>query len=350
MIALSNFGERPRFPGGHGRRAHAGEPARSDSGSGTVTEHSEARSWGTGGTANLDMSSASVLSWGYSKTENEVPKAPGSPTGATSIVSDGQLSQWTVKPGHRSNLGARIMSSSSDMPISLSSTSSLTATQLIAQRQRQEGRSFSPAQSDVTGYSASEAAAYASRHKGSRSGSSGGYAHLITGAGAGTGGGGGGGAGAGAGAGGGGPQPLKPPPRTERDRERERLEKIEREERERQERLASARYDLVGAAKDRSRPPPPPYSSTATPRPSQSSSRTGDAAHAPGAGIGMGIPASNFDRDLEVARSGSPSNISARSKYSARGTLGTGSGREYTITPDLSAPQPGNRSYTPDDR
>ncbi len=143
------------------------------------------------------------------------------------------------------------------------------------------------------------------------------------------------------------PVPLE---ETERDRERERLEKIEREERERQERLASARYDLVGAAKDRTRPPPPPYSSTATPRPSQSSSRTGDVTYAGGAGMGMGIPASNFDRDLEVARSGSPSNISARSKYSARGTVGTGSGREYALTPDPSAPQPGNRSHTPDDR
>ncbi len=194
MIALSNFGERPRFPG-DGRKAHAGEFARSDSGSGTVTELSEARSWRTGGTANLGMSSASVLSWGYSKTENAVSKAPGSPTVATSIVSDGQLSQWTAKPGHPSNLGAPIISSSSDAPMSISSTSSLTATQLITQRQRQEGRSFSPALSDVTGYSASEAAAYASRHKDGRSDGSGGYAHLI-GAGAGTGGGGGGGAGA----------------------------------------------------------------------------------------------------------------------------------------------------------
>ena len=361
MIALSNFGERPRFPGGDGRKTHAGESAKSDSGSGT---HSEARSWKTGGTANLGMSSASVLSWGYIKTENEVSKPPRSPTVATSIVSDGQLSQWTAKPGQRSNLGGPILSSSSDTPMSISSandlrppenssTSNLTATQLITQRQRQEGRSFSPARSDATGYSASEAAAYASRHKGNRSGGSGAYAHLTTGAAAvaGTGGGGGAavgavaGAGAGAGAGGGGgPQPLKPPPRTDRDRERERLEKIEREERERQERLASARYDLVGVAKDRSRLPPPPYASIDTRRPSESSSRNGDITHA-----GMGIPASNFDRDLEVARSGSPSNISARS-YSARGTVGTGSGREYTVTPDLSAPQPGYRSYTPDDR
>lgn len=363
MIALSNFGERPRFPGGESRRSHAGEAARSDSASGTITEHSEARSWRTGGTANPGTSSASVLSWGYIKTENEASRPPRSPTVATSIVSDGQLSQWTAKPGQRSNLGGPIISSSSDTPMSVSSandlrapentsTSSLTAAELITQRQRQEGRSFSPAQSDATGYSASEAAAYASRHKNNRSGGSGGYAHLTTGATAGAGMGGGGGAVvgavAGAGAGGGGPQPLKPPPRTDRDREKERLEKIEREERERQERLASARYDLVGVAKDRSRLPPPPYASIDTRRPSESSSRNGEITHAGGAG--MGIPASNFDRDLEVARSGSPSNISARSKYSARGTVGTGSGREFTLTPDPSAPQPGYRSYTPDDR
>jgi hypothetical protein len=141
---------------------------------------------------------------------------------------------------------------------------------------------------------------------------------------------------------GGGPQPLKPPPRTERDRERERLEKIEREERERQERLANARYDRVGAAKDRSRLPPPSYT-TVTGRPSESSIRAGDI-HA-----GVGIPLSNnFDRDLEVARAGSPS-ASAYSN-SARGTGTTGSVREHTSTSDLSAPQPGNRSYTPDDR
>lgn len=156
---------------------------------------------------------------------------------------------------------------------------------------------------------------------------------------------------------------MKPPPRTDRDRERERLERIEREERERQERLASSRYDLVGVAKDRSRlpAPPPPYSSTVTTtsRPSFSSTRVGDI----GIGTGTGIlPPTNFDRDLEVARAGSPSNTSARSKYSARGTVGTGTGtgsvreysvREYSITPDLSAPQTGNqsyRSYTPDDR
>lgn len=261
LIALSNFGERPRFPGGDGRKVHPGEFARSDSESGTVGEHSEARSWRTGGTANAATSSASVLSWGYNLAENRVSKPPGSPTTVTSNISDGQLSQWTAKPGQRSNLGsAPSMPSSSDTPIlssgnilkapENSSTPSLTATQPVTQRQRQEGRPFSPAQSDATRYSASEAAAYASRHKDSRSGS-GGYANLTTGASA--------GAGAGAGAGGG-PQPLKPPPRTDRDRERERLERIEREERERQERLASSRYDLVGAAKDRSRlPAPPPF-------------------------------------------------------------------------------------------
>lgn len=36
------------------------------------------------------------------------------------------------------------------------------------------------------------------------------------------------------------------------------------------------------------------------------------------------VPVSNFARDLEVARSGSPSNISARSKYYAQGTVGAG--------------------------
>ena len=371
MIALANFGERPRYPPrGDSRRAHAGESARSDSGSGTTTEHSEARSWKTGGTANLGMSSASMLSWGYNITASEASRTPGSPTTVTSNVSDGQNSQWTAKPGQRSNLGAPIMSRSSDTPVlssgnilrapENSSTSSLTATQLTTQRQRQEDRPFSPARSDATGYSASEAAAYANRHKDSRSRSSGsgsgGYAlptaHPATGAGAG-------------GGVGGGPQPLKPPPRTDRDRERERLERIEREERERQERLASSRYDLVGVAKDRSRlpAPPPPYSSTVTTtsRPSFSSTRVGDIGIGTGTGTGI-LPPTNFDRDLEVARAGSPSNTSARSKYSARGTVGTGTGtgsvreysvREYSITPDLSAPQTGNqsyRSYTPDDR
>ena len=323
-IALTNFGERPRFPGGDGRRAHAGESARSDSGSGSIAELSEARSWRTGGTAHAGMSSGSVLGWGYSTMEKEVSRVPGSPTTATSQLSDGQLSHWTAKPGQRSNLGAPIMSPSSDTAISYAkiprapenhSTSSLTATQVIGQRQRQEGRSFSPARSDATGYSASEAAAYADRHKNSRSGGSGGYTHLTGGA----------------------PQPLKPPPRTERDKERERLEKIEREERERQERLANARYDLVGA----SRLPPPAYSTT-TRWPSRSSSRAGDTY------ASMGIPPGNFDCDLEVARAGSPSN-STRS-ISARGTGATGSVRDHTPTPDLSAPQPGNRSYTPDDR
>jgi hypothetical protein len=79
MIALSNFGQRPRFPGGEGRRAHAGEfaRARSDSRSGTTTEPSEAHSRRTGGTANL---STSTLSCGYTNlTANDAPKPPRKP-------------------------------------------------------------------------------------------------------------------------------------------------------------------------------------------------------------------------------------------------------------------------------
>lgn len=331
-IALSNFGERPRFPGGDSRKAQAGEFPRSDNGS--MTELSEVRSWRTGNTATPGLSSSSARGssrgWGYNTTEKEPSRVPGSPKTITSNLSDSQLSQWTAKPGQaqRSKLGTPIMPLPSDAsirsgattrPSDNTPTSNLTATQLIAQRQQQEGRSFSPARSDVTGYSTSEAAAYASRHKKSRSGGSGAHAPLTSG----------------------GPQPLKPPPRTERDKERERLEKIEREERERQERLANAKYDHVAAVIDRNRysgRPPPSYS-TLTQQPSHSQVSL----HS-----GVGAPPNNFDRDLELARAGSPSN-SARST-SARGTVTTVSVRDYTPTPDLAAYQSGNRAYTPDDR
>jgi len=335
MIALTNFGERPRFPGGDGRNAHAGELARSDNGS--MTELSEARSWRTGGTsATPGVSPGSVMGWG-SSAEKETLRAPGSPKTVVSNVSDGQLSQWTARPtqAQRSQLGASIMSSPPDTPVppralptppENASTSNLTAYQLIAQRQRQESRPFSPARSDVTAYSTSEAAAYASRHKSSRSGGSGGYAHLP--------------------GGGSGPQPLKPPPKTERDKERERLEKIEREERERQERLASAKYDRVAAVMDRNRypgRPPPPYATALT----QAHQQTQLPPSSSRINIHAAVGAANFDRDLELARAGSPA-YSARST-SARGTVATGSMRDYTPTPtpDIAAQQ---RSYTPDDR
>ena len=327
-IALSNFGERPRFLGEEGRKAQAGELTRSDNGS--MTELSEARSWRTGDTATPGRSSGSARGWGYNTIEKEPSRVPGSPKTVSSNLSDSQLSQWTAKPiqAQRSNLGTLIMPSPSDAPMpprviprpsDNSSTSNLTATQLIAQRQRQEGGPFSPARSDITGHSTSEAADYASRHKKTSSGGSGGHAHLTSG----------------------GPQPLRPPPRTDRERERERLEKIEREEKERQERLASAKYDHVAAVVDRNRFPsrPPPSYATLTQHPSQSQSSL----HG-----GAGAPLTNFDRDLELARAGSPS-YSARST-SARGTVTTVSVREYTPTPDLTAQRPGHRAYTPDDR
>ena len=351
MIPVSNFGERPRFPGG-GRKGHGGESPRSDNGS--TTELSDVRSWNTGHTSTPGMSSGSAkLAWGYTMMEKEPSRVPGSPTTAISNLSDGQLSQWTAKPVHGhgvqrgSLVGAPIKPTSPSDAATPStaaaaalprapenpSLSNLTTTRLIAQRQQKEARSFSPARSDTTGYATSEAAAaFAGRRQSNRSAGSGGYAHLALGA-----------------APGSGPQPLKPPPRTERDRERERLEKIEREERERQERLASARYDRVGAAIDRNRRAP----AAAPGAPAHASSSSSSPLGTGRTGMdGPPGPPGNFDRDLELARAGSPAN-SARST-SARGTPATASVRVHTPNSDLTAaaaagaPQNGSRAYTPD--
>ena len=60
--------------------------------------------------------------------------------------------------------------------------------------------------------------------------------------------------------------------------------------------------------------------------------------------VEAGAPPDNFDTHLELARAGSPSN-SAYSN-SERETVIV---RDYTPTPDLTAPRPGNRACTPND-